>query len=227
MANPIGLAAGYDKNADAIESLMAMGFGMVEVGSVTPLPQVSLHSFHVTVAIQPGNQRPRMFRLSQDEAVINRYGFNSIGLLEVRSRLLQWHLKHRSNSPNTQDLPVKLLGINLGKNKASDALSNQDYSDGITALGDYADYVVINISSPNTPGLRNLQQREALSRLIKDVKEAQNNVVTRPPVLLKIAPDLTDLELSDIARIALEEAVDGVIISNTTISRPQFLKSRK
>lgn len=203
LPNPIGLAAGYDKNAEAIDSMMDLGFGLVEVGSVTPRGQV-------------GNPLPRFFRLKDDSAVINRYGFNSQGHDLVRQRL-----EHRKGKKRD-----KMLGINLGKNKLSPAESHQDYLDGITSLGEFADYIVINISSPNTPGLRALQRREPIEQLLSQAKAARDTVLpSRPPLLVKIGPDCSDSELEDIAAVLMKVQIDGIIISNTTITRPASLKS--
>ena len=197
--NPVGLAAGFDKNAEVIDAMLGQGFGFVEIGSVTPRPQ-------------PGNPRPRLFRLPADEAVINRMGFNNDGLDIVASRL-----EKRSRSG--------ILGVNLGKNKDS-ADANADYAQGISRLAAFADYLVVNVSSPNTPGLRALQGREPLQALLEAVLEARARAVSEnpPPLLLKIAPDLTDEDKSDIADVALATGIDGLIATNTTIERPQYLK---
>ena len=197
--NPVGLAAGFDKNAEVPDAMLRWGFGFVEIGTVTPRPQA-------------GNPKPRLFRLTRDQAVINRMGFNNQGLEAVAARLAR---RRRQG----------VLGANLGKNRDSaDAVA--DYCRGVTALGPHADYLVINVSSPNTPGLRDLQRRSEVSVLIGAVTLARN-VLTghRPPVLLKIAPDLTRQEQEDIADVALGSAIDGLIISNTTVARPADLKS--
>ncbi|KAI8918208.1 Dihydroorotate dehydrogenase [Powellomyces hirtus] len=236
VTNPVGLAAGFDKNAEAIDSLLGFGFGLVEIGSVTPQPQ-------------PGNPKPRMFRLTEDKAVINRYGFNSDGHATVeqrlKSRIRKWLYRNRNMLnpaagaadllPHPTQLPAdvpnalkdgRLLGVNLGKNKTSAADSNDDYVNGVTRLGPYADYLVVNISSPNTPGLRALQRREPIQKLLEEVKHARDeNLPHHPPLLVKIAPDLGDKELEDIAAVVQAAGIDGVIISNTTISRPVTLKS--
>ncbi|KAI9007061.1 Dihydroorotate dehydrogenase-domain-containing protein [Gaertneriomyces semiglobifer] len=224
VSNPIMLAAGYDKNAEAIDSLLRFGFGGVEVGSVTPQPQ-------------PGNPQPRMFRLPADLAVINRYGFNSDGhdvvLQRLKKRVRAYLNQHQHDEPaQLSSVPKslhqdKLLGINLGKNKISPAESNDDYTDGVATLGPCADYLVVNISSPNTPGLRALQRREPIEKLLKDVMEERNKLENKPPVVVKIAPDLSQTELEDIAEVVKSVGVDGVIISNTTISRPATLLSPK
>ena len=175
------------------------GFGLVEIGTVTPRPQI-------------GNPKPRLFRLTQDQAVINRMGFNNQGLEAVAARLAQ---RRR----------LGILGANLGKNRDS-ADAAADYCRGVAALGLFADYLVINISSPNTPGLRDLQRRSEVSVLIAAVLQARDALVgARPPVLLKIAPDLTRQEQEDIAEVALASSIDGLIISKTTTARPADLKS--
>ncbi|KAK9763433.1 Dihydroorotate dehydrogenase (quinone), mitochondrial [Basidiobolus ranarum] len=221
-SNPLGLAAGFDKHGEAIDSMFDMGFGFVEVGSVTPEPQ-------------PGNPKPRLFRLKEDKGVINRYGFNSDGHKAVVDRLkdrLRHYFFHHPNAESTsinQSLrPDKQLGLNLGKNKTSSPESFSDYIQGIETLGRYADYLVVNISSPNTPGLRSLQRRDMLEGLVKQVMIARDSLPEpRPPLLIKIAPcpDLSHEELCDIAQVALDCKVDGVIVSNTTINRPSGIKS--
>ncbi len=200
-ANPVGLAAGFDKNAAAVGPLFGLGFGFVEIGSVTPRPQA-------------GNPRPRVFRLPEDRAVINRLGFNNAGLEAVEQRLKHW----RARGPGGP------LGVNLGKNRdTADALG--DYVAGARRLGPLADYLVVNVSSPNTPGLRALQGRAELERLIAGVRAALQDVVERPPPLLvKIAPDLTEADKADIAAVAREQGLDGLIVSNTTIARPAGLR---
>ncbi len=193
---PLGIAAGFDKNAEVPEQIARMGFSFVEIGSVTPQPQ-------------PGNPRPRLFRLSADRAVINRNGFNNDGLDAVARRL--GPLQNRRF----------LLGANLGANKDSeDRIA--DYAAGMAALGPLADYMVINVSSPNTPGLRDLQTREHLAVLLDGVRRACANP---PPVLVKIAPDFDDDGLADLAATLTALAVDGVIIGNTTVGLRDGLKS--
>ena len=197
--NPLGLAAGFDKNAEVPDAMLALGFGFVEVGTVTPRPQA-------------GNPRPRLFRLGEDQAVINRMGFNNEGHGAVLERLRR--RKHK----------LGIVGINTGANKDSaDRVS--DYVAGISTFSDVANYFTINISSPNTPGLRNLQSAEELRPLLQRLNEARKNQKRQVPMLLKIAPDLQDDELQAIADSCLNSSVDGVIISNTTISRPS-LQSR-
>ncbi|XP_068111951.1 dihydroorotate dehydrogenase (quinone), mitochondrial isoform X2 [Hyperolius riggenbachi] len=205
--NPVGLAAGFDKHAEAVDGLFKIGFGFVEVGSVTPNPQ-------------EGNPKPRVFRLPQDQAVINRYGFNSHGIQAVLQRLAE--RKEKQRTLTSEGMP---LGINLGKNKTSDDAA-ADYIKGVQELGPFADYLVINVSSPNTPGLRALQGREQLHHLLAKVMSARNSLPPnqRPALLVKIAPDLSMQDKQDIASVVTELGVDGLIVTNTTISRPETLK---
>jgi dihydroorotate dehydrogenase len=200
--NPVGLAAGFDKNAEAWRPARRLGFGLVEVGSVTPRPQ-------------PGNPRPRLFRLSENRAIINRLGFNNAGVEAMAARLASRATGKRNG----------VLGINLGKNKETqDAAA--DYEIGARRLGPLADYVVINVSSPNTPGLRALQGKAPLQELIGRTHRALSEACagkTQPPLLLKIAPDLTDQDLGDIAEVALQGELAGLIVTNTTIARPAGL----
>jgi dihydroorotate dehydrogenase len=200
-ANPVGLAAGFDKNAAALAGALSIGFGHVEVGSVTPRPQA-------------GNPRPRLFRLEPDRAVINRMGFNSDGATAVRDRLAAF----RAAAPGA------IVGVNLGKNRDS-ATAAADYAAGAALFAPLADYLVINVSSPNTPGLRALQSRAALGELIAAVGESVHGAAAAPPVLLKIAPDLTAQDRLDIAREALDGGLAGLIVSNTTTARPATLRS--
>jgi dihydroorotate dehydrogenase len=199
--NPLGRAAGFDKNAEVPDAMLRWGFGFVEIGSVTPRPQA-------------GNPRPRLFRLTRDGAVINRMGFNNDGLDAVEARLAR---RRRTG----------LLGANLGKNRDSVSAA-ADYRLGVTKLAPYADYLVVNVSSPNTPGLRDLQRRSEAAMLIAAVQEARAALALDrpPPLLLKIAPDLTPRDCEDIAAVALETGIDGLIISNTTVARPSDLVSR-
>ncbi|XP_032082034.1 dihydroorotate dehydrogenase (quinone), mitochondrial [Thamnophis elegans] len=205
--NPLGLAAGFDKHGEAVDGLFQMGFGFVEVGSVTPEPQ-------------EGNAKPRVFRLPEDQAVINRYGFNSQGHAVVERRLRAREAAQRRLSK--AGMP---LGINLGKNKCSvDAAA--DYVAGVRVLGPLADYVVVNVSSPNTPGLRALQGRADLHLLLTKVLAERDSLPGKhkPAVLVKIAPDLTSQEKRDIARIVSELGIDGLVVTNTTVSRPETLR---
>ncbi|GAA3952656.1 quinone-dependent dihydroorotate dehydrogenase [Hymenobacter algoricola] len=192
--NPVGLAAGFDKNAELPDELAALGFGFVEIGTVTPRPQ-------------PGNPSPRLFRLPQDAALINRMGFNNDGAAAVAQRLRQ----RRTGL---------IIGGNIGKNKDTpNELAAADYVAGFEALFDVVDYFVVNVSSPNTPNLRALQEKEPLIRLLQQVQE-RNLAQPRPkPLLLKIAPDLTDGQLDDILLIARETQLSGLVATNTTISR--------
>ena len=192
--NPVGLAAGFDKDAKLYDELGYYGFGFIEIGTLTP-------------KAQPGNEKPRMFRLPEDEALINRMGFNNGGVDEAVIRL-----KNRKSNV--------IIGGNIGKNKVTaneDAVS--DYEKCFEALFDYVDYFVVNVSSPNTPNLRALQDKEPLTHLLKRVKELNNQKKTPKPILLKIAPDLTNEQLDDIIGIVSETKIDGVIATNTTISR--------
>jgi len=199
-SNPVGLAAGFDKNGEVPDAMLEQGFGFVEVGSVTPRPQ-------------SGNPKPRLFRLNSDQAVINRMGFNNDGAVAIARRLTRrWKTKSG------------WVGVNLGKNKdTSQALD--DYVSGIHTLAHLADYIVINVSSPNTPGLRALQGREPLLHLLSGVKETLQGLSLNPvpPILLKVAPDLTEEDKSDIAGVVMELGIDGIIATNTTIARPDGL----
>ncbi|MDB5569188.1 MAG: dihydroorotate dehydrogenase [Hyphomicrobiales bacterium] len=200
--NPIGMAAGFDKGAEVPGALLKLGFGFVEVGTVTPAPQ-------------PGNSRPRLFRLVEDEAVINRFGFNSEGQQVVHDRL-----RRRAG-------PKGVVGVNIGANKdAFDRVS--DYVSGVAALADVASYFAVNVSSPNTPGLRDLQQAAVLDDLLARVLDARDRVAERhgrKPILLKISPDMSLADLDDVVRVCLDRGVDGMIVTNTTISRPPMLTS--
>ncbi len=192
--NPLGLAAGFDKNAEVPHAMLALGMGFTEVGTLTPRPQT-------------GNPRPRLFRLVEDRAVINRMGFNNEGHAAAVARLTA----HRSRPG--------IIGVNLGANKDSpDRVA--DYVAGVAAFSNLADYLTVNISSPNTPGLRSLQTRSELQALLERLSEARAKEAHRVPMLLKIAPDLREDELQDIAACCAGGEVDGIIVSNTTISRP-------
>ncbi len=192
LKNPIGMAAGFDKNAEVPRPLALMGFGMVEIGTVTPRPQ-------------SGNPKPRLFRVPEAEGVINRMGFNNEG--------------HDAAFARLKGLRVPAaLGVNIGANKDSEDFV-ADYVKGVQRFADLADYLTVNISSPNTPGLRNLQTDEALQRLLGEVLAARAKAKTRVPVLLKIAPDLDETALDAIAKVVLATDLDGLIVSNTTIGR--------
>jgi dihydroorotate dehydrogenase len=198
LLNPVGLAAGYDKNAQAIAPLSRAGFGFLEVGAATPLPQ-------------PGNDRPRLFRLTEDRAAINRFGFNNKGMQAIGDRLAR-----RSRGP----VPV---GLNLGANKISDNRA-ADFARVLLHCGPHVDFATVNVSSPNTEGLRNLQGRTMLAGLLTHVMEARLRLARPIPVFLKIAPDLSAGELEDIVDVALAAKVAGIIATNTTLSR-EGLKS--
>lgn len=201
--NPIGLAAGFDKNAEVADAMLGFGFGFVEVGTLTP-------------RAQPGNARPRAFRLMEDRGVINRYGFNNEGHAPALARLSARHCEERSDDG--------IVGVNIGANKdAADRVA--DYVEGVKTFADVASYFTINISSPNTPGLRDLQEPDALSDLLVRVIEARDAAPVRRPLLLKIAPDLSLAQLDGVVRVARARRIDGMIVSNTTISRPAMLRS--
>ena len=199
--NPVGLAAGFDKDAKLYKELDAFGFGFVEIGTVTPKPQ-------------PGNQKKRIFRLKEDEAIINRMGFNNEGVEAAVKRL-----KHNKDV---------LIGGNIGKNKTTpneDAVS--DYMICFDALFDYVDYFVVNVSSPNTPNLRALQEKKPLTELLKTLQNKNEQKPKPKPILLKIAPDLTDSQLLDIIDIITETGIAGVIATNTTIARGDLKSANK
>ena len=192
--NPVGLAAGFDKDAKLFDELASLGFGFIEIGTVTPLPQ-------------EGNPKPRLFRLKEDNAIINRMGFNNEGIEAVVSRLR----RKRSNI---------IIGGNIGKNKVTEnEKAVDDYAICFEKLFAYVDYFVVNVSSPNTPGLRDLQEKEPLTDLLHNLKRLNNQKEIRKPILLKIAPDLTNEQLDDIIVIVAETKIDGVVATNTTISR--------
>jgi len=201
--NPVGIAAGFDKNAEVPDALLRLGFGFVEIGTVTPKPQA-------------GNPRPRLFRLERDEAVVNRFGFNSDGAQATLRRLAgRAHLGG-------------IVGVNVGANKDSPDRT-ADYVKLIEAFAPVASYFTVNVSSPNTPGLRNLQQAQALDDLLARVIDARERVRKNAgdsPVLLKIAPDLSLAELDDVVQIARSRRVDGMVVSNTTLARPSTLREQ-
>lgn len=192
LENPLGLAAGYDKNARVVAPLMKAGFSFIEVGAATPLPQ-------------PGNPKPRLFRLTQDRAIINRFGFNNQGVEAIAARL--------ANRP--KGIPV---GLNIGANKTSTDRS-ADFATVVRKAGETVDFVTVNVSSPNTEKLRDLQGPEALAALLDGVMQARDGLTRRPKVFIKIAPDLDPQGLSDIAAVALNARVDAIIATNTTLSR--------
>ncbi|WP_421859860.1 quinone-dependent dihydroorotate dehydrogenase [Oceanicaulis sp.] len=199
LSHPVGLAAGFDKNAEAPDALLNAGFAFVEVGAVTPRPQ-------------HGNPQPRLFRLREDKAVINRMGFNNEGLEAVKARL-----EARQDSPSKV---MGAVGVNLGANKDSEDRAN-DYAVLLKALSGLADFFTVNISSPNTPGLRTLQSGDALDELLKRVNDAR----WAEPVFLKVAPDLVEADIDAIVKAVQVHALSGLIVSNTTLERPDSLKS--
>jgi len=192
--NPVGLAAGFDKDARWIDELSTLGFGFIEIGTLTP-------------KAQPGNEKPRLFRLPEDHALINRMGFNNGGVMDATERLK----KRKSNV---------IVGGNIGKNKVTEnEQAVNDYLICFEALFPHVDYFAVNVSSPNTPGLRALQEKKPLLEILLRLQEVNNVKPKRKPILLKIAPDLTDEQLNDIIDIVAESKIDGVIATNTTISR--------
>jgi dihydroorotate dehydrogenase len=196
--NPLGMAAGFDKEGSASKALLGLNFGFVEVGTITPRPQ-------------PGNPKPRMFRLTADEGVINRLGFNSSGAEAALQNLLG------------RDRSAGIVGINIGANKDSgDRVA--DYAKMASIMAPHADYLTLNISSPNTPGLRDLQGEGKLAALIDAVLDSRG--AARVPVFLKVAPDLTTSEIDDICRVVMDRRIDALMIGNTTVSRPDGLKSQ-
>jgi len=192
--NPVGLAAGFDKNAELIDEFATLGFGFIEIGTVTPKGQ-------------EGNPKPRLFRLLEDEAIINRMGFNNEGVEKIVARLR----KRKSDV---------IVGGNIGKNKVTpNENAVQDYEITFDALHDFVDYFVVNVSSPNTPNLRELQDKEPLKNLLKTLKEKNLSKDKPKPILLKIAPDLNEIQLNDIVEIVQEVDIEGIVATNTTISR--------
>jgi dihydroorotate dehydrogenase len=208
--NAVGLAAGFDKNALYLQSLETLGFGFVEVGTVTPLPQ-------------PGNSKPRLFRLKKDEALINRMGFNNQGVDAVVGRLKKW--KQKPPESGNRELRI---GGNIGKNKATpNENAWQDYAICFEKLFPWVDYFVVNVSSPNTPGLRALQEKESLRKILTGMQELNAKYPQQKPLLLKIAPDLEISRLDDIIDLATEIRLDGLVVSNTSISRECLQTSAK
>ena len=192
LKNPVGLAAGYDKNAKVVSPLMRAGFGFIELGAATPRPQ-------------PGNLKPRLFRLRDDKAIINRFGFNNEGAEAIAKRL----------ALRPPGVPV---GLNIGANK--DSIDRAaDFAEVVRIAGDFADFLTVNVSSPNTEKLRDLQGAEALAALLQGVFDARDALKSRPPIFIKIAPDLADNEVSDVAAVARNANVDAIIATNTTLSR--------
>ncbi|MEP6676327.1 MAG: quinone-dependent dihydroorotate dehydrogenase [Ferruginibacter sp.] len=211
-SNKVGLGAGFDKNAKYLDELQALGFGFVEIGTVTPKPQA-------------GNDKPRLFRLKEDNALINRMGFNNDGVEAVTVRLRSWKIKN--STLNTQHSTL-IIGGNIGKNKITpneDAW--KDYEICFTGLHDYVDYFVVNVSSPNTPGLRELQEKDALRKILSNLQRVNSTLKDQKPILLKIAPDLTNEQIDDVIDLAMEIKLDGLVCSNTTIDRPSLTDKSK
>lgn len=219
-AHPIGLAAGFDKDGEIIEPMLNLGFAFTEIGTVTPAPQ-------------QGNPKPRMFRLYEDEGIINRYGFNSKGAQVVKKNLEMY--RHPPSVEQTAFQKIwyflypkpaskGLVGVNIGKNKTSEN-AVADYVSSIELLGPYADYLVINVSSPNTPNLRDLQRAESLESLLAACLKARDKLPEKVPLLVKLAPDLTDEELGQVAGVIRKMGADGIVVTNTTNQRPNDLIS--
>jgi len=205
--NPVGLAAGFDKNALYLNELEALGFGFVEIGTVTPLPQ-------------EGNEKPRLFRLPKDRASINRMGFNNHGVKAVAARLRQWRIDSRLT---THDSSL-IIGGNIGKNKITpNEEAWRDYEICFKELFDCVDYFVVNVSSPNTPGLRALQEKDSLRKILSHLQTINQQQILPKPLLLKIAPDLTQEQVDDVIDLAMEIKLDGLVAANTTISREQLV----
>ena len=219
--NPVGLAAGLDKNAECIDAFAAIGFGFIEIGTVTPIAQ-------------DGNEKPRLFRLIQDQAIINRMGFNNGGMEVVKNNIL----KSTVHSPQSMDSTAKnrstvdcrpstIIGGNIGKNKLTpNENAVDDYIKCFDALYDVVDYFVVNVSSPNTPNLRALQEKEPLKKILFQLQEINQYKIKRKPILLKIAPDLSNEQLDDIIEIIFDTKLDGIVATNTTISRENLLAEK-
>jgi len=211
--NPVGLAAGFDKNARYLHELEALGFGFVEIGTVTPKPQA-------------GNDKPRLFRLPKDKALINRMGFNNDGVKIVADRLKDWKERQKKNKPG---IPALIIGGNIGKNKeTANEDAWKDYEICFNELFDGVDYFVVNVSSPNTPGLRELQEKDSLRKILSHLQtinlhKAGDDPEKKKPILLKIAPDLRNEQIDDVIDLAIEIKLDGLVASNTTISRENLI----
>jgi dihydroorotate dehydrogenase len=223
--NPVGLGAGFDKNALYLRELDALGFGYVEIGTVTPLPQT-------------GNDQPRLFRLPQDQALINRMGFNNEGVKVIAERLKEWREIHpqmafssSSGEQGKAGAGALIIGGNIGKNKVTpNENAWTDYEICFRELFDYVDYFVVNVSSPNTPGLRELQEKDALHKILTNLQQVNGELsrkksVTPRPLLLKIAPDLNQQQIDDVISLSLEIKLDGLVATNTTISRENLLSA--
>ena len=201
--NPVGLGAGFDKNVRYLKQLDALGFGFIEIGTITPLPQA-------------GNDKPRLFRLPKDKALINRMGFNNAGATIAAEKLRQW----RESSLKNTNRPQLIIGGNIGKNKnTANEDAWQDYAICFRALHPYVDYFVVNVSSPNTPGLRELQEKDSLLKILSHLQTINTEQPLPKPLLLKIAPDLSTEQLDDVIALAMEIKLDGLVAANTTISR--------
>ena len=215
--NPVGLGAGFDKNAKYLRELETLGFGFVEIGTVTPRPQA-------------GNEKPRLFRLPKDGALINRMGFNNDGVDVIAGRLKKWRKQQAKNNQqlakaaSDRQLPIAdcplIIGGNIGKNKTTpNEEAWKDYEICFRALHPFVDFFVVNVSSPNTPGLRELQEKDALKKILTHLQDMNKTFAQQKPILLKIAPDLTLEQIDDVIDLATEIALDGLVASNTTISR--------
>lgn len=211
-SNPVGLAAGFDKNAKYLEELSTLGFGFVEIGTVTPFPQ-------------DGNPKPRLFRLPKDKAIINRMGFNNDGADIIAKRLQEF--KNTGSQAATSKKQNKLIvGGNIGKNKSTpNEEAWKDYEYCFNILHEFVDYFVVNVSSPNTPGLRDLQQKDSLKKILTHLQNLNKEKDIQRPLLLKISPDLAQDELNDIIDLAMEIKLDGLVAANTTISRENLISS--
>ena len=205
--NVVGLAAGFDKNASYLRELQTLGFGAVEIGTVTPLGQ-------------PGNEKPRIFRLPKDKALINRMGFNNEGVKAVVARLKDWRAEQESINSKKKNQIKLIIGGNIGKNKVTlNEEAWRDYEICFRELFEYVDYFVVNVSSPNTPGLRELQEKDALRKILSHLQTINKQQHHPKPILLKIAPDLTVSQVDAVIDLAMEIHLDGLVASNTTISR--------
>jgi len=224
--NRVGLAAGFDKNAKYLRELEALGFGFVEIGTVTPIAQA-------------GNEKPRLFRLPKDKALINRMGFNNDGVDVIAKRLADWKSKSTSRSASgksaegeAEGLPTTnsrlLIGGNIGKNKATpNENAWKDYEICFNGLFDWVDYFVVNVSSPNTPGLRELQEKDSLRKILTHLQTINKLKINSKPLLLKIAPDLTQSQIDDVIDLAMEIKLDGLVAANTTISREHLITNKE
>ncbi len=205
--NPVGLGAGFDKNAKYLGELEALGFGFIEIGTVTPLPQ-------------KGNDKPRLFRLPNDRALVNRMGFNNDGAKAIARRLQQWKTRQTAKAASTGHSPRLIIGANIGKNKmTANEEAWKDYEICFKELHPFVDYFVVNVSSPNTPGLRELQEKESLRKILMHLQMINNGKAVSKPIFLKIAPDLSKEQIDDVIDLALEIKLDGLVVANTTISR--------